>query len=318
MPSIRSANPDFKPLEGPSTEYGYIHGAEKRQGPIPLAFQVTSPFDRRRALLPHALVMHVNPSNLSESFNKKIERIQTRGGWVEQHWFDESTEMSADGSTGAFVNIYTGLTSVLRQRTIAWDRYRDLYDLFHNNGSVYDPYGAIVLQGNIMLLYDRGIYIGTFRSFDVEETDDSPFAFKISWTFKVRETILKIPGYTSSRVGVALPHPSFQDQNALQGKSSPALSMDTAQNRGLAQSAADAVASSKSQIESASAVSSFADAPAKPRPAPNNPNRSAGGSKAPVAAPTTSTATEAPVYNSVELPPGTAVDAGGNPISGGG
>ena len=38
---------------------------------------------------PHALVMHVNPSNFNESYTKKIERIQTRGGFVEQHWGDE-------------------------------------------------------------------------------------------------------------------------------------------------------------------------------------------------------------------------------------
>src|SRR5512137_533397 len=218
---IWSANPDFKPLTGPSTEYGYVHGAERRQGPVPLAFQVTSPFDRRRALLPHALVMHVNPANLNENFNKKIEKIQTRGGWVEQHWFDELTDMSADGSTGAFMNVYTGLSSVLRQRTIAWDRYRDLYDLFHNNGSVYDPYGAIVLQGNILLMYDRGIYIGTFRSFDVEETDDSPFAFKISWSFKVEETILKMPGYIADRTGAAYPIPDMQQRNSLRAQQQP-------------------------------------------------------------------------------------------------
>lgn len=215
---IHSANPDFKAIDKPDTNHNYVHGVERRQSFIPMAFQITSPFDRRRALLPHALVMHVNPANFNETFNKKIERIQTRGGWVEQHWFDELSEISADGSTGAFVNIYTGLSSVLRQRTIAWDRYRDLYDLFHNNGSVYDPYGAIVLQGNVMLLYDRGTYIGSFRSFDVDETDDSPFAFKISWTFKVEETILKIPGYMAQRTGTTFPVPSMQQRNTLQGQ----------------------------------------------------------------------------------------------------
>jgi hypothetical protein len=144
--------------------------------------------------------MHVNPQNWSENHTKRQERIQTRGGFVEQHWGDELTEINADGSTGAFMNIYTGLSSVLRHRTIAWDRYRDLQDLYRNNGSVYDPAGNIVLQGHVMLMYDRGTYIGFFRSFDVEETDDQPFAFRVSWVFKVEEEIMKIPGLGSNPV----------------------------------------------------------------------------------------------------------------------
>jgi hypothetical protein len=168
------------------------------------------------------LVMHVNPQSLNETHTKKVERIQTRGGFVEQHWGDELSEISADGSTGAFVNVYTGLSSVLRQQTIAWDRYQDLYDLFHHNGSVYDPYGNIVLQGNVMLLYDRGTYIGYFRSFDVEETADAPFVFKVNWSFKVQEIILKIPGITRDPSTIAAP--AFQAQN-LQGSNITATAM---------------------------------------------------------------------------------------------
>lgn len=194
MPYIRSSTrDDFTALTGPSENTQYPHPAETRRGAIPMAFQVTSPFDNRLALLPHALVLHVNPSSISESHTKKVERIQTRGGWVEQHWGDELTEISCDGGTGAFVNLYTGLSSLMRQKTIAWDRYRDLYDLYRNNGSIYDPFGAIVLQGKILLMFDRGTFIGTFRTFDVEETAESPFAFKISWTFKVEVILARIP-----------------------------------------------------------------------------------------------------------------------------
>ena len=197
MARIPSPNPDFPaiPVESPDAAGAdYLHPASRRANhPIPMAFQVTSPFNRTRVLLPHSLVMHVNPSSLNEAYIQKVERFQTRGGFQEQHWGQELTDMSADMSTGAFVNIYTGLSSVVRQRTIAWDRYRDLHDLYHHNGSVYDPYGNIVLQGNIMVMYDRGTYLGTFRSFEVEETDDSPFAFKLSWSFKVEYTLLSVP-----------------------------------------------------------------------------------------------------------------------------
>jgi hypothetical protein len=217
MPRIPSANPDFANQQVPSQEVHYAHGLEHRKTFIPVAFQITSPFNSRRVLLPHALVMHVNPQNWSENHNKKVERFQTRGGFVEQHWGDDLTDITADGSTGAFMNIYTGLSSVLRHKTIAWDRYRDLHDLYRNNGSVFDPYGNIVLQGNVMLMYDRGTYIGYFRSFEVEETDDQPFAFRMSWNFKVEEEIMKIPGLnvTPSARGVSnyLNVPNFQGNN---------------------------------------------------------------------------------------------------------
>ena len=214
MAAINSpSNPNnFPEIPGPGPAT-YVHGVDSRQTFIPMAFQITSPLNNTVALLPHALVMHVNPQNLSESYTKKKEVIQTRGGWVEQHWGDELTEISADGSTGAFMNIYTGLTSLLRQQTIAWDRYRDLLDLFRNNGSLYDPFGAVVLQGSVMLMYDRGTFVGYFKSFDVEETDDTPFMFKISWTFKVQQTYQLIPVGTAVSPNGAIATPSFQSTN---------------------------------------------------------------------------------------------------------
>jgi hypothetical protein len=206
MAYIRSANPSQFPALSAPGEASYVHGADTRRGYIPLAFQVTSPFDELKAMMPHALVSHVNPSSFSESFTKKIERIQTRGGFVEQHWGDELSEISVEQSTGAFINLNTGLSSLLRQRTIAWDRYQDLFDLYRNDGNVYDPFGNVVLKGWVMVMFDRGTYLGSFRSFQKEETDDSPFTFKISWSFKVEKTLYQVPNVSRKTTGQA---PSF-------------------------------------------------------------------------------------------------------------
>lgn len=220
MPSIPSANYDFNPNPSPTTSPYYRHPATGRFGAIPLAFQITSPLNNTIALLPHAMVMHVNPANFNETHTKKVEKIQTRGGFVEQHWGDELSEISCDGSTSAFVNLYSGLSSVLRQQTIAWDRYRDLHDLYRNNGDVYDPYGNIVLRGNVMLMYDKGVYIGSFSSFESEETDSSPFTFNLSWNFKVEQIISQLPQLQANNTGqgnmgsmVGAPAPTFQAQN---------------------------------------------------------------------------------------------------------
>ena len=122
------------------------------------------------------------------------------------------------------MNLYSGLSSVLRQQTIAWDRYRDLHDLYRNNGDVYDPYGNIVLRGNVMLMYDKGVYIGSFSSFESEETDSSPFTFNLSWNFKVEQIISQLPQLQANNTGqgnmgsmVGAPAPTFQAQNVTPG-----------------------------------------------------------------------------------------------------
>jgi len=61
-------------------------------------------------------------------------------------------------------------------------------------------------------MYDRGNYLGTFRTFEVEETDDSPFAFHLNWTFKVEKTLLAM----TSQIGTGRA-PAFQKQNTLAG-----------------------------------------------------------------------------------------------------
>jgi hypothetical protein len=303
MPYLRSANPSqFEALTAPG-EAIYRHGAEKRDGFIPLAFQVTSPNESAglKALLPHALITHVNPQSFAETFNKKVERIQTRGGFVEQHWGDDLGEISVDQSTGAFVNMATGLSSVLRQRTIAWDRYRDLYDLYRNNGSVYDPFGAIVLQGQIMIMYDRGTYLGHFRSFSVEETDESPFAFKLSWTFKVVNIIYQIP-MNADRYNVRAA--GFQSKNQLSTLKTPEQA-SAIPTRTQTQTKAEIDANSKLATDAAAALPGAAPAPAK-KTSPTIP-------KAPGAAPTKpSVPTHTPigVLAPVAIPPGPIIPQG--------
>lgn len=224
---IRSPNPDFQEMSGEDALSNYRHPVDTRSNhPIPMAFQVTSPFNKYKVLLPHALVLHVNPSSLQESSTPKIERFQTRGGYQEQHWGSELTEISAEGSTGAFMNLNTGLSSVTRHESIAWDRYRDLHDLYYNNGSIYDPSGSIVLQGNLMLMYDRGVYLGNFRTFEVSEAADAPFVFSLNWTFKV-EYALQTVSYSVNDIG-PFSSPTFQRQNKV--GSLPARSLSEEQD----------------------------------------------------------------------------------------
>jgi hypothetical protein len=180
-------------------------------GRRPVVFDVLGP-DWETSLLPDDLkmVFHVNPSMMSVQHTRLVERIQTRGGFVEQHWGDAATEITFEQATGGFMRLYVGLSAITnpayggtRRETIAYDKFLDMLALFHNNGSVYDTNGNIVLQGILKLTFDGGIYLGWFSAFSVSEAADKPYQFAISATFAVNKEVVVWRSSLSSTDGVA-------------------------------------------------------------------------------------------------------------------
>lgn len=216
-----------------------IEDANAGNGITPVILDIISP-DGETSLLPDDLkmVLHVNPTSFQVSRKKVIERLQTLGGYVEQHWGDAPTEITFDASTGGFMRLYTGLTSSTgmsgeiakkvapssmapsttqttsaRRETIAYDKYLDLLALFHNNGAIYDSRGSIVLNGMIKITFDGMSYFGWFTSFSVSESADKPYSFTMNASFTVRreshshfttETVandLALPGAPDDELG---------------------------------------------------------------------------------------------------------------------
>lgn len=169
-----------------------------KKGKRPVIFDILGP-DRETSILPEGLklVLHVNPNSLSIKYARKVERIQTRGGWVEQHWGDDTQGIDIDASTGGFMRLYTGLSNVTspsmtggsRRETLAYDTYLDMLALFHNNGSVYDVEGQVALQGIIKITFDGGVYLGWFNSFAVSETADKPYQFSMTASIEIETEI---------------------------------------------------------------------------------------------------------------------------------
>jgi hypothetical protein len=192
------------------------------QGKRPVVFDILGP-DGETSLLPDSLklVLHVNPSSMKIAYTKTIERIQTRGGWVEQHWGDATQTISFDFATGGFMRLYSGLSNITnptyggtRRETIAYDRYLDLLALFQNNASVYDLKGEIVFQGRIKITFDGGIYLGWFNSFTVEESAEKPFQFSLTAAFDVDQEIVVFRSAFSNSDQASLADvrpPSFED-----------------------------------------------------------------------------------------------------------
>lgn len=161
-------------------------GPRDNSGVVPVLFQVMSP-DLTTPLLPDYLYLHVNPASLDVSYSKIVNRIQTLGGFVEQHFGEQLSEISASGSTGAFVSVEDGVTAYNRKDTVAYQKMQHLIDIFKSNGSVYDDRGQVRFRGRIRLVFGGGIYDGYFTTFNIGESGDSPFKLDLSWNFKVEQ-----------------------------------------------------------------------------------------------------------------------------------
>lgn len=167
-----------------------------QEGKRPVIFDVLGP-DYQTSLLPEGfkLVLFVNPSSMSLKYTRDVERIQTRGGFVEQHWGDGAQTLDLEASTGGFMRLYTGLSNVTspattlgsRRETLAYDSYLDMLALFHNNGSIYDTEGRVALQGIIKVVFDGGVYLGWFNAFTVTESADNPYRFSMTAGMDIAE-----------------------------------------------------------------------------------------------------------------------------------
>ncbi len=170
----------------------------------PFVFDILGP-DMETSILPESLrmILHVPPQSVAFSYEKTIERIPTKGGFVEQHWGDGPQTLSFTMVTGGFVRVASGMSNVTggpgsyqaggtRRETIAYDKYLDMLALYRNNGSVYDNTGQIVFQGVIKVTFDKGVYLGWFSNFQVTEDATKPFLFSLTTNFTVYREILRL------------------------------------------------------------------------------------------------------------------------------
>lgn len=192
------------PLKQPIFKSAFVSEDDEfnGMGVRPVVFDILGP-DLVTSLLPDGLrmVLHVNPTSMKFTYAKQIERIQTKGGFVEQHWGEAARSISFEMATGGFKRLYSGLSNITgggydtegtRRETIAYDKFLDLLALFHNNGSIYDASGQIVLQGIIKVLFDGGVYLGWFQSFSVNEAADKPYQFTLSSEFTVAHEVMRL------------------------------------------------------------------------------------------------------------------------------
>lgn len=196
-------------------------------GRKPFVFDVIAP-DGETSILPDSMkmVLSNNPDSAQFSYSQVITRLQTKGGFVEQHWGEGLRNIQFSLITGGFKRLWTGLSNITgggidtkgnRRESINYDKYLDMLALFSQNGAIYDRNGNVVFSGKIKITFDGGIYLGWFDNFNVEEASDKPYQFTLSTTFTIDTEILR---FRTTPVGAD----SFLDSSAQGGASQRLLS----------------------------------------------------------------------------------------------
>lgn len=184
--------------QNPTSETSYYRTPSFRGGRMFL-FTITRPDALSTPMYPYSLALYSNPNSVEESMNKTKNVTPTYGGFVEFIWPDDLTTVSCNASTGAFIGADVGLTGSSssgvgnRRETVAYEVYQDLLELFRCNGMIFDGSGKPAIRGRVMMLYDRGAFLGHFTNFEVTESAEQPFSFSLSWNFRVESAVYKFP-----------------------------------------------------------------------------------------------------------------------------
>lgn len=176
----------------------------------------------------YGIELIINPASLSTNISKIINRTQTMTCFVEDHWGEEIDTISLQGYTASFVtggsDLYSirsnqssptrsylerttganqnlrgygsgihddeiGITTSQRRKSVSYQHFKRLVDLFRINGCFFDTFGLVSKRYYIMISYGNVAYRGFFESIDVTEVGTNPFRFQYTITFKSQDTV---------------------------------------------------------------------------------------------------------------------------------
>jgi hypothetical protein len=154
------------------------------------------------------LTLLVNPNSMSISY-QGIQSYQERGreGFIFQRWGEQQPTIKFSGQTGAFIAgesgggianasiqafkeegttaTPTGVQFASKRNSAAFQNFQALYQLYRNNGYIYDRLGkseANLAIGAIAIDYDQWTYVGHIESF--EYSYDATQIHALEWSME--------------------------------------------------------------------------------------------------------------------------------------
>jgi hypothetical protein len=155
------------------------------------------------------LTLMVNPTDMTIN-HTRIHSYQQRGrnGYIYEAWGNELPTISITGSTGGFVagapdprnglaaqvtretTTATGYQAACRLDSAAWQNFMALYQMYRNNGYIYDTVGkseAHLFVGSIAIDYDQMTYVGNIDSLNFSFDAEIPNRVEFDLEFHVSQ-----------------------------------------------------------------------------------------------------------------------------------
>lgn len=147
------------------------------------------------------LLLLVNPQTFSVNPEVLITDDMGRDGPIVENFGFGQDVIEASGRVAAFYAMDVndangpGLTRTARHYSISHQNLMSLWLLYRSNGGLYmedfHETGTIratrlSVVGSVYIYYDENLYIGSFNTFSMSESADSPFSMEYSFNFNVR------------------------------------------------------------------------------------------------------------------------------------
>jgi hypothetical protein len=190
--------------------------------------------DGKTTMFPH-FVLPVNPEQFVVKYRKRNTVKYTFGGFVIQHWHDDTTLIDTNGSIPSFMNKSKVLTN-------SYQTFLKLLDIYKKAGQVEVAYrrrfnidtintaknlrnanpdqGQVInglaanqteleatpynlTNAKVQIIYQDAIYEGVFKTFNITESYDEPNTLKYSFTFEAVSQMNSIFGSLGEGYNIA-------------------------------------------------------------------------------------------------------------------
>lgn len=141
------------------------------------------------------LLLMVNPSDFTRAFEPTVDNtVKGRYGNIVHVWLERPTVISMSGVTAGQYVVDSegngGLAGELRTYSASYLNLLSLLSIYKTNGIIYSgpeaDLGIAMLGYSVFIYFDNFIYVGSFDSFEITDTDMKPHNMAYSCRFNVR------------------------------------------------------------------------------------------------------------------------------------
>jgi hypothetical protein len=143
------------------------------------------------------LLMLVNPSNFAMSHENSVDNsVKGRKGNITHVWFEKPISINGSGVTAGQYVISPdgdgGITNELRVYSASYQNLLSLFAIYKTNGIIFSgaesgaESGIRQLGYSVFIYYDNHIYVGSFDSFEIQDSGSKPHNMSYSFKFNVR------------------------------------------------------------------------------------------------------------------------------------